>query len=593
VTFFSMLTRFLSRSPRAAGRRAKPRLSVEALEDRTVPTVSFGSALRIGPDQPTDYGTGWGRDVATDASGNVYITGMFNGTVDFDPAHPNTDGILQSKNNTTDGYVAKYAAGGAFEWARRMGGDNTAGPSDMGEAVAVDGSGNVYVVGDFSSNADFGSFTPTSGDVFVTKLDSSGNFQWVQTYTDHPYNDSLQDIAVDGSGNVYVTRSSSTAGAVVTKLDPSNGATVWSDNFGDGGRGIKADAAGNVFVTGVFRGTVDFNPGPGTSNLTSPKVKGQYADEGFVVKLTTDNNFVWARQITEVPNDLALDGSDNVYTAGASGNSLQLGSGGPLNVTKLSANGTLLWSKNFANGAQNAAGAAAFGVAVDGSGNVYTTGYYTGTADFDPGSGTSNLTSGGDRDIYVSQFDTNGNYAWAGGMRGAGSDQAAGMCVDGAGNIYTTGLYGASVSGATDYTVDFDPGTGVYDLAPVTTRREIFVSKLLPFSSGLASSTSAASPRIGSFTASLDPATSGSLVTLTAANITDGLAGATITQVTFYARDSNGNLVTLGTATQDSTGAWTLAVTVNLAPGSYTLYAQAQDSGGVFSDPLALTLQVL
>lgn len=566
---------------------ARPRL--EQLEDRDVPSVTFGSAFRVGPDQPTDYGSGWGRDVATDSSGNVYITGMFVGTIDFDPAHPNTDGVLQMERNSQQAYVAKYSAGGEFQWAHRMGGDNT-GPANWGEALAADGSGNVYVVGDFTrSNSDFGPFTPTSGDVFVTKLDSSGSFQWVQTYTDHPYNDSLQDIAVDGSGNVYVTRSSSTAGGVVTRLDPGNGTTLWSDNFGDGGRGIKTDAAGNVLVTGVFSGKADFDPGPGTYTLSGPKVQGRYADVGFVVKLTPNNGFVWARQITEVPNDLAVDGSGNVYTAGWSGNSFQRAAGGALNATKLSSGGTQLWSKNFANGADEAD---AFGVAVDGSGNVYTTGYYAGTADFNPGSGTANLTSGGDRDIYVSQFDANGNFAWAGGMPGAGGDQAAGMTVDRADNIYTTGLYGAQVS-SSNTAVDFDPGAGVYSLTPVTTRREIFVSKLVPFSSGLASSTSAASPRIGSFTADPDPVTSGSILTLTASNITDGTPNGTITQVTFYARDGSGNLVTLGAGIQDGSGAWSLSITVSLSSGSYTLYAQAKDDGGAFSDPLALTLQVL
>ena len=480
--FFSSRKDRRSTSP---ARRPKPRLCLEILEDRTLPSVSFGSALRIG---------GSGQDIATDTAGNVYTTGSFYGTVDFDPAQPNTDGVLQSKNNAQNGYVAKYAADGTFQWARRMGGDGSSGPGGMGEALAVDGSGNVYVVGGFSSNADFGTFTATSGDVFVTKLDATGNFQWVQTYTDHPYNDSLQDVAVDSSGNVYVTRSTNPSGAslnpnifvVVTKLDPGTGATVWSDQFGNTGssnintgRGIKADAAGNVFVTGTFTGSVDFNPGSGTFTLTSPKVKGRYAQEGFVLELTTGNSFGWAKEIAALPNDIALDGSDNVYTTGASGNSRQLGSGGPLNVTKLSGSGTLLWSKNFANGAQNAAGAAAFGVAVDGSGNVYITGYFTGTANFNP-NGTFNLTSAGDRDIFVSELDTNGNFLWAGAMGGSGVDQAASIAVDGSGNIYTTGFYGGYVAGVSNYTADFDPGTGVYDLTPLsTTDREIFLSKLI------------------------------------------------------------------------------------------------------------------
>jgi hypothetical protein len=582
-------------------RSFRPRL--EQLEDRRVPTVSFGSAFRIGPDQPGPSG-GWGRDIETDAAGNSYITGMFSGTVDFDPAHPGTDGVLQSKNNTQNAYVARYAADGTFDWARRMGGD---GSGDLGEALAVDGAGNVYVVGDFSSNADFGPFPPTSGDVFVTKLDAAGNFQWVHTYTDHPYNDHLQDVAVDGSGNVYVTHSANPSGtslnpnvfAVVTKLDPAIGATVWSDTFGNTGsnnintgRGIKADAAGNIFVTGTFTGAVDFNPGTGTYTLTSPKVRGQYVQEGFVVELTTANSFVWAKEITAMPNDLAIDGSDNVYTTGASGNSLQSGSGGPLNATKLNSSGAILWSKNFANGAQNAAGAASFGVAVDGSGNVYTTGYFTGTANFNP-AGTFNLTSAGDRDVFVSEWNASGNFVWAGAMGGSGSDQASSIAVDGAGNIYTTGLYGAYVSGVSNYTADFDPGAGVYDLTPVSTGREVFVSKLIQTSSGLPGSSSAASPEIGWFSASASAVTAGGSVTLDALNLTDGTSGATVTQVAFWVQASNGTTTLLGYGTQGSAGDWGFTFsTAGWTTGSYTLYAQATDSGGNVSDPLALSLQV-
>jgi hypothetical protein len=609
MTWLSSLRRLLAapptRRPRAAASRLTFRPRLEALEDRSLPSASFGSAFRIGPDTPGPSG-GWGRDIAADAAGNTYVTGLFDGAVDFDPAHPGTDGVQRSKNNAQNTFVAKYAADGAFLWAERMGGDGSSGPTDLGKALAVDASGNVYVVGSFSNNADFGSFTLTSaaGDGFVAKLNASGNFQWVQPYTNGD-GGGMGDVAVDGGGNIYVTRSvnpslsSANSFAVVDRLaDGGTSATqVWEDKFGNTGAnnvntgtGVKADALGHVFVTGTFTGAVNFNLA-GNYTLTSPKVKGQYAQEGFVLELTAGNGFGWAKEIASLPNDLALDGSDNVYTTGASGNSLQLGTGGPLNAAKLSASGALLWSKNFANGAQNAGGAASFGVAVDGTGNVYTTGYFTGTANFNPG-GTFNLTSAGDRDIFVSEFNTSGAFLWAGAMGGAGRDQAASVAVDGAGNIYTTGLFGGYVSGVSNYTADFDPGAGVYDLTPLSTDREIFVSKLIPTSSGLPASTSAASPEIGSFTTSADPTAGGGSLTLSASNITDGNASATITQVAFYVQ-VNGVTTRLGYGTQGSGGVWNLTFTVNLAPGSYTLFAQAQDSNGVFGDPLAATLQMV
>jgi uncharacterized delta-60 repeat protein len=98
-------------------------------------------------------------------------------------------------------------------------------------------------------------------------------------------------------------------------------------------------------------------------------------------------------------------------------------------------------------------------------------------------------------------------------------------------------------------------------------------------------------PEVGSFTVSPNPVLSGSSVTLTASNITDGNANSSITQVAFYVQ-SNGTSTLLGYGTQTSPGDWTLISTVSLAPGSYTLFAQAQDSYGVFGDPFPLTLQV-
>jgi uncharacterized delta-60 repeat protein len=101
-------------------------------------------------------------------------------------------------------------------------------------------------------------------------------------------------------------------------------------------------------------------------------------------------------------------------------------------------------------------------------------------------------------------------------------------------------------------------------------------------------------PQIGSFTASSNPVTAGSSVTLTASNISDGNPNSTVTQVAFYYFDSSGNKVTLGYGTQSSSGAWIYTFsTAGWTPGTYTLFAQAEDSDGVFGDPVALSLRVL
>jgi Ca2+-binding RTX toxin-like protein len=106
---------------------------------------------------------------------------------------------------------------------------------------------------------------------------------------------------------------------------------------------------------------------------------------------------------------------------------------------------------------------------VDGSGNVYTTGHFSGTADFDPGAGTFDLTSAGGDDVFVSKLDADGNFVWADQLGGTSDDVGRGVAVDGSGNVYTTGYFSA--------TADFDPGAGTFDLTSAG-GYDVFVSKL-------------------------------------------------------------------------------------------------------------------
>ena len=126
---------------------------------------------------------------------------------------------------------------------------------------------------------------------------------------------------------------------------------------------------------------------------------------------------------------------------------------------------TLSWARQI-GGTLNDEG---YAVAVDASGNVYTTGYFNGTVDFDPGPGTANLTSNGAEDIFITKMNASGNIVWAKNMGGATAEYGRSIAVDASGNIYCTGSFTG--------TGDFDPGPSTYNLTSAGSS-DIFICKL-------------------------------------------------------------------------------------------------------------------
>lgn len=180
----------------------------------------------------------------------------------------------------------------------------------------------------------------------------------------------------------------------------------------DHGYGIALDGLGNVYTTGHFKDTCDFDPGVGTFDLISAGL-----DDIFISKLDILGNFVWAKQIGESSTDVGTS------------------------------------------------------IVVDDSGNVYSAGYFYGVADFDPGSGTTNLTSAGAYDEFVLKLNTSGNFIWAKNMGGMATDIAKSIAVDVAGNVYTTGQFQG--------TADFDPNSGILNLTSAGGMIYLFLNWIL------------------------------------------------------------------------------------------------------------------
>jgi len=323
-----------------------------------------------------------------------------------------------------------------IEWAKNMGGS----ADDAVSAMALDASGNVVTSGYFTGTADFdpdsiSDYTLVAAgntDMFVSKIDAAGHFLWAK--------------ALGGT----------------------------SDEIA---KALVLDDSGNVYVTGWFNGTVDFDPGPSVYNLTC------LGSHEFVVKLDVSGNLVWAKAFvgtggSAASTSITLDDSGNVYTTGYFTGTVDFNPDtGTYNLTcagnqniflsKLSNSGNFLWAKSFTGSGYNYSQA----IALDRtSGAIYLTGSFQGSMDFNPHPTSGYfLSAAGFDDLFLLKLDSSASFVWAK-RTGVASHNAFGrsLAVDDSGYIYTTGYFNG--------TIDFDPNAGVVNLGSIS--EEIFISKM-------------------------------------------------------------------------------------------------------------------
>jgi PKD repeat protein len=370
-----------------------------------------------------------------------------------------TASLTVTDNNGARGTdTAVATVGGASStWSRRLG----AAGSDAGYAVAGDASGNTFVGGNFYATADFGGTTLTSAggsDWFLAKYGPTGSLLWAKRMGGTS-EDLLDALAVGPDGDVVATGrfsgSSSFGGTtlvangtndmVVAKYSGTNGAHQWSKRFGgaydDAASAVAIDGSNNVFFTGYFRGTADFGGGP----LSVPYVSDL---DVFVVKLSSVGTHVWSKHFANTGNErgygIATDAGGNVVIAGAFSNGVDFG-GGTLTsgngmtdvfVARFTGSGVHTWSRRF--GATDGSDGA-YGVAVDGSGNVVVVGYAVKAVDF----GGGLLSALGSSDVFVAKYSgASGTHMWSRRLGGTGNDYGYGVAVDGAGNVIVVGAIG-------------------------------------------------------------------------------------------------------------------------------------------------------
>ncbi|HOZ86156.1 MAG TPA: T9SS type A sorting domain-containing protein [Bacteroidia bacterium] len=304
-----------------------------------------------------------------------------------------------------------------FNWVRAVQGTSTS-ASVHARASAVDNAGNVYVAGSFYTQADFdpgpGIFilSATGREAFILKLDSSGNFIWAKKYA--AAGGDVSAMALDVMDNIYLTGVYGQAAdfdpgpgifmlgsgsSYILKLN-SSGNFVWAKNMGGSVNATKLDALGNIYSTGFFMGIADFDPGPGTYTLSS----NLGINDIFVSKLDSAGNFLWAKQFAGNGNHRGMD--------------LEPG----------------------------------------GANDVYVTGYFSGTVDFDPGPGVFGISCPSTSNCaFVAKLNSAGNLIWARATQGSGPCEARSIDLDAAGNVYSGGMFNG--------VVDFDPGAGTFTMS--------------------------------------------------------------------------------------------------------------------------------
>ena len=409
-----------------------------------------------------------GRSVATDESGNVFMTGYFWGpSITFGATTLTNTGI-------GDVFIVKYDANGNVLWAKSAGGNDY----DLGNSITTDVSGNVFVTGTFKSDTiAFGTTVLTNADntglyedIFIAKYDTNGNLIWAKS-AGGTTADVSNSVATDTSGNIIITgyfhspaitfgsttltnTTSLYEDVFIVKYDPS-GNVIWAKSSGsigssspsDRGQSVATDTSGNVFMTGYFEGA---NITFGTTTLTN--IDAGFGDV-FIVKYDANGNELWSKSVGSISDDLgysvATDTSGNVFISGYfKGFSITFGTITLANVNqsfiftkenfiaKYDAAGNFLWARSASGTSDDYS----WGITTDTVGNAYIIGNFSSpTITFE----SITLTKVGplSQDIFMVKYDPSGNVDWAQSAGNIGNESGLGIATDTNNNIYLTGSF--------------------------------------------------------------------------------------------------------------------------------------------------------
>lgn len=397
-----------------------------------------------------DGGNGWGNSIAIDPNNNsVYVTGTFTDTL-----HIGSHSVISAGN--TDIFIAKYNSIGQLQWLKRAGGNN----EDHGVGIAVDSAGNIYMCSTYYDTAYYDSISFISkglSDIALTKYDANGNLIWTKAWgsiyydgwgkiciredyiyldgffagvgVSPPAHDTIQfdQFALTSHGNQDV---------FVVKMDTS-GTIKWAKsgggNFEDIANNIDVDLMGNVYISGGFTTSANFD------NIHLTEKVGPFGDM-FIIKYDSLGNVKWGNGAggSEPSYALALksDNNGNVYVGGGSYLSPYISFGSvilsndKIFIAKYGEQGNLVWAKNV--GYQSYDGI--FSITLDSANNIITACSYSGQGIF--GTDTLNAIGG---DILILKLDSNCNHIWSITAGGNNNEEPFDIKMDNFNNIWITG----------------------------------------------------------------------------------------------------------------------------------------------------------
>ena len=513
------------------------------------------------------------------STGETYLAGRYTGLIDLDPG-AGTYTFNSAFNNHLP-YVCKLDAYGYFIWGGRFAAVSNSPEVNSASSIVADNNGDVYVGGTFAQVLDFdpgaGSYTmdPMQGSIYICKLTGAGQFVWAKQVGDSSgrgscklMTDQQNNLVVAGAfyghGDFdpgvgqYLLNSNGFSDVFVLKLSTS-GVFNWAKLVGgtgyDGLNSMTVDQSSNVIIGGSFQNAVDFDPGPGNFILSANNGKA------FVVKLFPNGSFSFAKQYDGAgADDLESDPFRNIYVVDSYSGTANISTGPSVNtvtsnglydvvVSKLDSSGNFIWGRTVGGAGTDGGNC----ITVDTTRNVYYSGTFFSTVDFDPGPGVTGITSQGQNDIFISKLDSAGNFRWSRAIGGNSSDVSTEMIWTPAQDLFLAGYF--------FQTCDFDPGPGSHTMT--TNTHNSFAAKYIRCGMPLQPSV---------FPASFS-ACGNSIFTLTAAGTgsiswKNGLVA--------------GNYV----------GSGSTYITPTLSPGSYSYYAVSVNdcAEGPNSAPVTITV---